>query len=93
MATSRPNSRPVALGWLAYTCGSSLGVGPETRGVSKRCARCGRNGPTVAGPNFYRESADTIKVTLARQEQLQAELEQSYARWEALEARRGSFRG
>ncbi len=48
---------------------------------------------TVAGPNFYRESADTIKTTLARQERLQAELEQSYARWEALEARRGSFRG
>jgi ATP-binding cassette subfamily F protein uup len=48
---------------------------------------------TVAGPNFYRESADTIKTTLARQEQLQAELAQSYARWETLEVRRGSFRG
>ena len=48
---------------------------------------------TVAGRNFYRESADTIKATLARQEGLQAILKQSYARWEALEARRGSFRG
>ena len=47
----------------------------------------------VAGPHFYRESTETIKTTLARQEQLQAELERSYARWEALEARRGSFRG
>ena len=48
---------------------------------------------TVAGPSFYREPVDTIKKTLAQQEQLQTELEQSYARWEALEARRGSFRG
>jgi ATP-binding cassette subfamily F protein uup len=48
---------------------------------------------TVAGPSFYRESAETIRVTLARQAQLQAELEESYARWESLEARRGSFRG
>ena len=53
----------------------------------------GRLDETVAGPSFYRESADTIKQTLARQERLQMELEQSYARWEALEARRGSFRG
>ena len=48
---------------------------------------------TVAGPSFYREPADTIRKTLAQQEQWQTELEQSYARWEALEARRGSFRG
>ena len=47
----------------------------------------------VARENFYREPADTIKTMLARQEQLQAELEQSYARWDDLEARRGSFRG
>ena len=47
---------------------------------------------TVANPNFYRESADTIRTTLARQERLQNELEESYARWEALEVRRGSFR-
>ena len=48
---------------------------------------------TVASPTFYRESSDTITATLRRQERLQADLEQSYARWEALEARRGSFRG
>jgi ATP-binding cassette subfamily F protein uup len=48
---------------------------------------------TVAGPDFYLESADTIKTTLARLEQAKAELEQTYARWEALETRRGSFRG
>ena len=56
-------------------------------------ADVGRLSETIAGPTFYRESADAIKTTLARQERLQAELEQSYARWEALEARRGSFRG
>ena len=48
---------------------------------------------TVAGPTFYRAGVDTIKMTLARQEHVQAELERSYARWEDLEARRGSFRG
>ena len=53
----------------------------------------GQLNETVAGPDFYRESADTIKKTLAQQERLQAELEQSYARWGALEARRGNFRG
>ena len=53
----------------------------------------GQLNETVAGPDFYRESADTIKKTLARQARLQAELERSYARWEVLEARRGSFRG
>ena len=53
----------------------------------------GQLNETVAGPNFYRESADTITLTLARQEQLKAELEHCYARWEALEVRRGNFRG
>ena len=48
---------------------------------------------TVAGPNFYREPPDSIKTTLTRLEQMRAELETSYARWEDLEARRGSFRG
>ena len=47
----------------------------------------------VTGPAFYRETAETIKTTLARQARLQVELEQWYARWEELEARRGSFRG
>ena len=55
-------------------------------------ADAGQLDETVADPNFYRESADTIRTTLARQERLQKELEECYARWEALEARRGSFR-
>ena len=55
-------------------------------------ADAGQLDETVAGPNFYRESAYTIRTTLARQERLQKELEESYARWEALETRRGSFR-
>jgi ATP-binding cassette subfamily F protein uup len=55
-------------------------------------ADAGQLDETVAGPAFYRESADTIRTTLARQERLQKELEESYASWEALEARRGSFR-
>jgi ATP-binding cassette subfamily F protein uup len=48
---------------------------------------------TIDGPNFYREPADTINAALARLEQVQTEVEQSYVRWEELEARRGSFRG
>ena len=56
-------------------------------------AEAGQLTETVAGPTFYREPVDTIKTTLARQVRVQAELEQSYARWEDLEARRGSFRG
>ncbi len=48
---------------------------------------------TVAGPDFYREPADTIKTTMGRLEQVQSELEGAYARWEELEARRGGFRG
>ena len=47
----------------------------------------------VAGPGFYREPASDIKAALAHLEQAQAALEQAYARWENLEARRGSFRG
>ena len=56
-------------------------------------AEAGQLSETVTGPHFYRESADAIKAALARQEHLQMELEQSYVRWEDLEARRGSFRG
>ena len=56
-------------------------------------SEAGQLAETVAGSTFYRESVETIKTTLARQERVQAELEQSYARWEDLEARRGSFRG
>ena len=56
-------------------------------------ADAGQLNETVAGSDFYREPADTIKTALARLEQVQAELERSYVRWEELEARRGSFRG
>ena len=56
-------------------------------------AEAGQLSETVTGPHFYREPADAIKAALARQEHLQMELEQSYVRWEDLEARRGSFRG
>ena len=56
-------------------------------------AEAGQLTEAVAGPTFYREPVDTIRTTLARQRRVQAELERSYARWEDLEARRGSFRG
>ena len=48
---------------------------------------------TVAGPTFYQEAADAIKETMARLDAVQGELDEAYGRWEALEARRGSFRG
>ena len=48
---------------------------------------------TVAGPDFYREPANAIQTALAQLERAQATLEQAYARWGELEARRGSFRG
>jgi ATP-binding cassette subfamily F protein uup len=41
----------------------------------------------VAGANFYKESADTIKRTLARQEAVHNELLQVLARWDELESR------
>lgn len=85
-----PRTRSGALGPHERPRGGR-GVAPSN--VLLRNSSAGRLDETVAAPNFYRESADTIKVTLARQEQLRAELEESYARWEVLEARRGSFRG
>ena len=42
---------------------------------------------TVAGPEFYKEGADTIKSTLARQEAVHEELLQTLARWDELESR------
>ena len=48
---------------------------------------------TVTGPGFYRETPAAIKTTLARLDEVKQELDAAYARWEALEARRGSFRG
>jgi ATP-binding cassette subfamily F protein uup len=41
----------------------------------------------VAHPEFYKESARTIDETLARLEQLQAEILAAYARWDELESR------
>lgn len=45
---------------------------------------------TMADPNFYRESGDKVTVVKARLEQLERELSVAYARWEELEAVRGS---
>ena len=47
----------------------------------------------VAADNFYREAPETIRSTMTRLEELRAELDAAYARWDRLEARRGSFRG
>ena len=41
----------------------------------------------VAGPEFYRESADVIRSTLARIETLAAELDAVYRRWDELDSR------
>jgi ATP-binding cassette subfamily F protein uup len=42
----------------------------------------------IAGPDFYKESAETIRRTLARAEELQRELATAYARWGDLDARK-----
>ncbi|MCP5352241.1 MAG: ATP-binding cassette domain-containing protein [Chromatiales bacterium] len=39
----------------------------------------------ISAPDFYQRDPDRVAADLARLEQLQAELEQCYARWEALE--------
>jgi ATP-binding cassette subfamily F protein uup len=41
----------------------------------------------VVGPDFYRESAEIIRQTLARQESLHELLLQAYARWDELDSR------
>jgi len=41
----------------------------------------------VAGPDFYKESGEAIRQTLARLESLPAELLQVYARWDELDSR------
>jgi ATP-binding cassette subfamily F protein uup len=41
----------------------------------------------IAGPEFYKEPADTIKASLDRVEALQRELMAVYTRWDALESR------
>jgi ATP-binding cassette subfamily F protein uup len=43
----------------------------------------------VAGPDFYRESGEAIRQTLARQESLHELLLQAYARWDELDSRSG----
>ncbi len=42
----------------------------------------------IAGPDFYKESAETIRQTLARAEELQRELAAAYTRWGDLDARK-----
>ena len=41
----------------------------------------------IAGPGFYRESATTIKDTLARLETVRDALEKAYWRWDDLDSR------
>jgi ABC transport system ATP-binding/permease protein len=41
----------------------------------------------VAGPEFYKEPAQTITDTLARLDQVQATLHETYARWDELDSR------
>jgi len=43
----------------------------------------------ISDPAFYQGEAETINATLARVKETAAALEEAYARWEALEARRG----
>jgi len=42
----------------------------------------------IAGADFYKESAEAIKASLARVEELQRELTGAYARWDDLDSRR-----
>ena len=48
---------------------------------------------TVSKPDYYRETRETIEATLARLDQVRSDLADAYARWQALEERRGNFRG
>jgi ATP-binding cassette subfamily F protein uup len=56
-------------------------------------AEISRMNEATAAPDFYRESADAIKATLAGLDTAQEELVSLYTRWEHLESRRGNFRG
>jgi len=42
----------------------------------------------IAGPDFYKESAENIRRTLARAEELQRELATAYTRWGDLDAKK-----
>ena len=44
-------------------------------------------GARIAGPEFYKEGRETIDTVLARHETVQRELEECYARWDALDSR------
>jgi ATP-binding cassette subfamily F protein uup len=41
----------------------------------------------IAAPDFYKESAETIAGTLERVQQIERELADLYARWDALDSR------
>jgi len=45
-------------------------------------------GEKIAGPSFYKETADVIRASLARVDELQRELSAAYARWDALDSQR-----
>jgi ABC transport system ATP-binding/permease protein len=45
-------------------------------------------GEKIAGPEFYKEPAETINASLARVDELQRELMAAYTRWDELESRR-----
>ena len=44
-------------------------------------------------PDYYHETREAIATTLARVDQVRSDLDDAYARWQALEERRGNFRG
>jgi ABC transport system ATP-binding/permease protein len=41
----------------------------------------------IAGPDFYKEGAEAIRLALARADQIERELVEAYARWEELDSR------
>ena len=76
---------------LSYNEQRELVALPER--IERLEAEVGRMNQATAAPEFYRETPDAIKATLAGLKTAQAELVSMYARWEHLESRRGSFRG
>jgi ABC transport system ATP-binding/permease protein len=63
----------------------------ELKGLPSRIesleAEIRQNEAVVASPAFYKEPAATITATLARLEELRAQLAAAYARWDALDSR------
>jgi ATP-binding cassette subfamily F protein uup len=41
----------------------------------------------IAGPEFYKEGAEAIRIALAREQDVTGEIEVLYSRWQELEAR------